>query len=77
MPRTPAGTWSTRSRDTDAAQRADFVAVIATDDLNPPTGATVYALHPRLLDPTTHNLIAAPALLSPLTPDTRARLTTH
>lgn len=63
--------------DTDAAQRADFVAVITTDDLNPPPGATVYALHPRLLDPTTHNLIAAPALLSPLTPDTRARLTTH
>jgi hypothetical protein len=63
--------------DTDAAQRADFVAVVSADDLNPPAGATVYALHPRLLDPTTHNLIAAPTLLSPLTPDARARLTTH
>jgi hypothetical protein len=63
--------------DTDAAQRADFVAVVSADDLNPPAGATVYALHPRLLDPTTHNLIAAPTLLSPLAPDTRARLTTH
>ncbi|MGC4944541.1 MXAN_6230/SCO0854 family RING domain-containing protein [Kribbella sp. DT2] len=63
--------------DSDAAHRADFVAVVSADNLTPPPGATVYALHPRLLDPTTHNLIAAPALLSPLTPDTRARLTTH
>ncbi|MEV6283358.1 MXAN_6230/SCO0854 family RING domain-containing protein [Kribbella sp. NPDC051770] len=63
--------------DTDAAQRADFVAVLSGDDLNPPPGATVFALHPRLLDPTTHHLIAAPSLLSPLKPDARARLATH
>ncbi|ADB33680.1 hypothetical protein Kfla_4662 [Kribbella flavida DSM 17836] len=63
--------------DTDAAQRADFIAVLTPENLTPPAGATVYALHPQLLDATVHELIPAPALLAPLTPDLRARLTTH
>jgi hypothetical protein len=59
--------------DLDAANRADFIAVV-TGDIDPKPGAQIYALHPQLLDPATHDLIPAPALLSPLTPDTRANV---
>lgn len=62
--------------DLDAANRADFVAVI-TGDIDPKSGAEVYALHPHLLDPANLNLIDAPHLLSTLAPDTRATLPTH
>jgi hypothetical protein len=62
--------------DLDAANRADFIAVI-TGDIDPKAGAEVYALHPHLLDPTNLTLTAAPDLLTPLTPDTRANLPTH
>ncbi|WP_246486294.1 MXAN_6230/SCO0854 family RING domain-containing protein [Kribbella qitaiheensis] len=58
--------------DLDAATRADFVAVI-TGDVDPKSGADVYALHPHLLDPGSVHLIDAPHLLTTLTPDTRAR----
>jgi hypothetical protein len=61
--------------DLDAATRADFVAVI-TGDIDPKAGAEVYALHPRLLDPGSVQLIDARHLLSTLAPDARARLTT-
>ena len=57
--------------DLDAADRADFVAVI-TGDIDPKAGAEVYALHPHLLDPGSVHLIDAPHLLASLTPDTRA-----
>jgi hypothetical protein len=62
--------------DLDAANRADFAAVI-TGDIDPKSGAEVYALHPHLLDPANLNLIDAPHLLSTLSPDTRATLPTH
>lgn len=62
--------------DLDAANRADFVAVI-TGDIDPKSGAEVYALHPHLLDPSNLNLIDAPHLLSTLAPDSRATLPTH
>ncbi len=61
--------------DLDAATRADFVAVI-NGDIEPKSGADVYALHPHLLDPGSVHLLDAPHLLTTLTPDTRARLTT-
>jgi hypothetical protein len=57
--------------DQDAAERADFAAVL-TADITPRAGAEVYALHPQLLDAGTHTLIDAPHLLSALAPDTRA-----
>ncbi|TDU83125.1 RING finger family protein [Kribbella voronezhensis] len=57
--------------DLDAATRADFVAVI-TGDIDPKSGADVYALHPHLLDPGSVHLIDAPHLLTSLTPDPRA-----
>lgn len=60
--------------DLDAANRADFVAVV-TGDVDPKAGAEVYALHPRLLDPGSVHLIGAPNLLSTLTPDARAHQT--
>ncbi|TCN28835.1 RING finger family protein [Kribbella orskensis] len=62
--------------DLDAANRADFIAVI-TGDIDPKAGAEVYALHPHLLDPTNLTLTTATDLLTPLTPDTRANLPTH
>ncbi|WP_433006089.1 MXAN_6230/SCO0854 family RING domain-containing protein [Kribbella sp. CA-294648] len=62
--------------DLDAANRADFVAVV-TGDVDPKSGAEVYALHPHLLDPSNLTLVDAPHLLSTLTPDTRATLPTH
>jgi hypothetical protein len=62
--------------DLDAANRADFIAVI-TGDIDPKAGAEVYALHPHLLDPTNLTLTAAPDLLTPLDPDTRANLPTR
>ncbi|NEA30082.1 MXAN_6230/SCO0854 family RING domain-containing protein [Streptomyces sp. SID13031] len=65
-----------RDWDLDAANRADFVAVI-NGDIDPKSGAEVYALHPHLLDPSNLNLVDAPHLLSTLTPDTRAPLPTH
>jgi hypothetical protein len=65
-----------RHWDLDAANRADFAAVI-TGDIDPKSGAEVYALHPHLLDPANLNLIDAPHLLSTLAPDTRATLPTH
>lgn len=65
-----------RDWDLDAANRADFVAVIA-GDVDPKSGAEVYALHPHLLDPANLNLIDAPHLLSTLAPDTRATVPTH
>ncbi len=67
----PDRTW-----DLDAARKADFLAVLTPADLEPRAGAHISALHPPLLDPPTHHLLAAPHLLAPLTPDTRARLTT-
>ncbi|WP_350274778.1 MXAN_6230/SCO0854 family RING domain-containing protein [Kribbella sp. HUAS MG21] len=63
----PDRTW-----DADAATSSDFLAVVAAD-ITPRRGAEAYALHPRLLDPTTHTLIDAPHLLAALAPDTRAR----
>lgn len=57
--------------DQDAADRADFAAVL-TADITPRVGAQVFALHPQLLDPATHTLLDAPQLLSALAPDTRA-----
>ncbi|MDX6235287.1 MAG: hypothetical protein QOG10_102, partial [Kribbellaceae bacterium] len=62
--------------DLDAAARADFVAVI-TGDVDPKAGAEVYALHPRLLDSGSVQMIDAPHLLSMLVPDERARLRSH
>ncbi len=62
--------------DLDAANRADFIAVI-TGDIDPKSGAEVYALHPHLLDPANLRLIDAPHLLTTLTPDTRANLPIH
>ncbi|MEU4396014.1 MXAN_6230/SCO0854 family RING domain-containing protein [Kribbella sp. NPDC023855] len=62
--------------DLDAANRADFVAVV-TGDVDPKSGAEVYALHPHLLDPGNLTLIDAPHLLSTLAPDSRAALPTH
>jgi hypothetical protein len=62
--------------DLDAAAQADFVAVI-TGDVEPKAGAEVYALHPRLLDSGSVQLINAPHLLSTLAPDERARLRLH
>jgi hypothetical protein len=62
--------------DLDAANRADFVAVV-TGDVDPKSGAEVYALHPRLLDPGNLRLVDAPHLLATLAPDTRATLPTH
>ncbi|WP_112237544.1 MXAN_6230/SCO0854 family RING domain-containing protein [Kribbella monticola] len=61
----------TRYWDLDAATRADFVAVI-TGDIDPKSGAEVYALHPHLLDPGSVHLTDAPHLLTTLTPDPRA-----
>jgi hypothetical protein len=63
-----------RRWDEDAADRADFVAVLA-GDVTPRSGAEVYALHPRLLDHASVSLIDAPHLLAVLAPDTRARAT--
>ncbi|WP_371403528.1 hypothetical protein OHA10_37305 [Kribbella sp. NBC_00662] len=63
-----------RRWDEDAADRADFVAVLA-GDVTPRPGAEVYALHPRLLDHASVALIDAPHLLAVLAPDTRARAT--
>ena len=62
--------------DLDAANRADFIAVI-TGDIDPKSGAEVYALHPHLLDPANLHLIDAPHLLATLTPDTRADVPIH
>jgi hypothetical protein len=62
--------------DLDAAARADFLAII-TGDVEPKAGAEVYALHPRLLDSGSVQLIDAPHLLSTLAPDERARLRLH
>lgn len=55
----------------DAAHRSDFAAVL-TADITPARHAHVYAVHPHLLDPTTHTFVDAPHLLTTLTPDTRA-----
>ncbi|TDW78115.1 MXAN_6230/SCO0854 family RING domain-containing protein [Kribbella pratensis] len=63
-----------RRWDEDAADRADFVAVLA-GDVTPRSGAEVYALHPRLLDRASVTLVDAPHLLAVLAPDTRARAT--
>jgi hypothetical protein len=60
-----------RPWDEDAANRADFAAIL-TGDITPRHGAQVYALHPHLLDCAAHTLIDAPQLLSALAPDTRA-----
>ncbi|MDX6281951.1 MAG: hypothetical protein QOH03_3022 [Kribbellaceae bacterium] len=65
-----------RDWDLDAANRADFAAVIS-GDIDPKSGAEVYALHPHLLDPVNLNLIDAPHLLTTLAPDARATLPTH
>jgi hypothetical protein len=65
-----------RHWDLDAANRADFAAVV-TGDIDPKSGAEVYALHPHLLDPANLNLIDAPHLLTTLAPDTRATLPTR
>jgi hypothetical protein len=65
-----------RGWDLDAANRADFVAVI-TGDVDPKSGAEVYALHPHLLDPANLNLVDASHLLSTLSPDARATISTH
>ncbi|MEV6417809.1 MXAN_6230/SCO0854 family RING domain-containing protein [Kribbella sp. NPDC051718] len=65
-----------RHWDLDAANRADFAAVV-NGDIDPKSGAEVYALHPHLLDPANLNLIDAPHLLATLAPDTRATLPTH
>lgn len=62
--------------DLDAANRADFVAVV-TGDVDPKSGAEVYALHPHLLDSGNLTLVDAPHLLSTLAPDTRAALPTR
>jgi hypothetical protein len=62
--------------DLDAANRADFIAVV-TADVDPKSGAEVYALHPHLLDPGNVHLIDAPHLLSTLAPDTRADVPIH
>ncbi|WBQ07794.1 MXAN_6230/SCO0854 family RING domain-containing protein [Kribbella sp. CA-293567] len=61
--------------DLDAANRADFVAVV-NGDLDPKSGAEVYALHPHLLDAGNLNLVDAPHLLATLAPDARARVRT-
>lgn len=65
-----------RDWDLDAANRADFVAVI-TGDVDPKAGAEVYALHPLLLDQAGMTLLDAPQLLSALAPDSRAGLPIH
>ncbi|GAA3595152.1 MXAN_6230/SCO0854 family RING domain-containing protein [Kribbella ginsengisoli] len=65
-----------RHWDLDAANRADFAAVV-NGDIDPKSGAEVYALHPHLLDPANLNLIDASHLLTTLAPDTRATLPTH
>jgi hypothetical protein len=57
--------------DEDAAGRSDFVAVL-TGDITARPGAEIYALHPHLLDGTSHHLIDAPHLLAALPPDSRA-----
>jgi hypothetical protein len=62
--------------DLDAAAQADFVAVI-TGDVDPKAGAETYALHPRLLDAGSVQLIDASHLLSTLAPGERARLRLH
>ena len=65
-----------RDWDLDAANRADFVAVI-TGDVAPKSGAEVFALHPLLLDQAGMILLDAPQLLSSLAPDSRAGLPIH
>ncbi|GAA1576529.1 hypothetical protein GCM10009789_32410 [Kribbella sancticallisti] len=62
--------------DLDAANRADFIAVV-TGDIDPKSGAEVYALHPHLLDPSNLRLIDAPHFLTTLAPDTRADVPVH